>query len=104
MDDHFAVHGIMVRSSRKDLYSWDELWAVSDDQVQGVVKACWFLSLLFQTLVIQHGDELVMKSWAGRFRFQGHQFPVPAGEVEVTASEDVSVGDSCSSSKIGVEP
>ena len=43
-----------------------------------------------------------MKSWAGRFRFQGHQFLIPAGEVEVTASEDMSVGDSCSSSKRGV--
>ena len=104
MDDHFAVHSILVRRSRKDLYSWDELWAVRYYQVQGVVKACRFLNEQFQTLVVQHGDELVMKSWAGRFRFQGHQFPVPAGEVEVTASEDVSVGDSCSLSKRGVKP
>ena len=35
---------LSLRRSRKDLYSWDELWAVRYDQVQGVVKACRFLS------------------------------------------------------------
>ena len=35
---------LSLRRSRKDLYSWDELWAVRYDQVQGVVKACRFLN------------------------------------------------------------
>ena len=44
VDDHFAVHSILVKRSRKDLYSRDELWAIRYDKVQGVVKACRFLN------------------------------------------------------------
>ena len=64
MNDKFPIDNIWVGDTSEYLNAGYEMWGVSDDQIQGVVKMCWLLHHLLKAEVL----EVSVKLGASRHR------------------------------------